>query len=137
VRAVLDVNVLVSALFASGGSPARLLRAWRDGMFDLVVSPLLLEELSRALTYDKVRSRIRPDRADRFVKRIRASSTLVEDPVSPPTVRSRDPGDDYLIALAASTRSILVTGDTDLLALAGSIPVESPREFLGRLPPQA
>lgn len=46
---------------------------------------------------------------------------------------SRDPNDDYLIVLASATRSILVTGDGDLLALADRIPVMSPRAFLDRL----
>ncbi|MBA2420337.1 MAG: hypothetical protein H0V57_04320 [Thermoleophilaceae bacterium] len=47
-----------------------------------------------------------------------------------PPVRSEDQGDDYLIALAAEQRAALVSGDKHLLALAGRIPVYSPREFI-------
>jgi len=57
----------------------------------------------------------------------------VEDPETSPSVQSRDPKDDYLIAAAGSARATLVTGDADLLELAGSIPVMSPRAFLESL----
>lgn len=132
-RSVVDANVLISALLARDGTPARLLRAWHDGAFEMIVSGRLLDELARTASYPKIASRIAPERAARFVRMIRATATIADDPVDPPRVRSRDPRDDYLIALASATRSILVTGDKDLLALAGSIPVMSPREFLDSL----
>lgn len=132
-RAVLDVNVLVSGLFARDGAPAVLLRRWRDGAFDLVMTPRLLDELARVLTYPRTRSRVRDDRAGRLLDRIRSAATTADLPAGPPVVASRDPNDDYLIALARNTRSILVTGDMDLLALADRIPVMSPRAFLDSL----
>jgi len=48
-------------------------------------------------------------------------------------VHSRDPDDDYLIALASAHRAALVSGDKHLLALEGEIPVFSPRAFLDLL----
>jgi predicted nucleic acid-binding protein len=62
---------------------------------------------------------------------------VVDDPVALSPIGSRDPNGDYLIALAARTRSILVTGDADLLALAGRIPVMTPRAFFDRLEREA
>ncbi|TMD08021.1 MAG: PIN domain-containing protein [Chloroflexi bacterium] len=41
-RAVLDPNVLISAILAPTGVPAALLRHWLDGEFELVVSERLL-----------------------------------------------------------------------------------------------
>lgn len=38
-RAVLDPNVLVSALLSPTGTPARIVLAWAEGRFELVVSP--------------------------------------------------------------------------------------------------
>ena len=58
------------------------------------------------------------------------AADVVEDPEGEPPVRSNDPGDDYLIALAAVQRAVLVSGDKHLLGLAGRIPVYSPKEFL-------
>ncbi len=49
------------------------------------------------------------------------------------TISSSDPKDDYLIALAEKSRSVLVSGDGDLLELSEQIPVYSPREFLDLL----
>lgn len=42
VRAVLDANVLIPAVLAPRGTPARLVLAWQAGEFDPVVSPPLL-----------------------------------------------------------------------------------------------
>ncbi len=57
----------------------------------------------------------------------------VADPEVPPEVRSPDPNDDYLIALASASRSVLVSGDTELLGLSDQIPVYSPAEFLAMI----
>jgi uncharacterized protein len=130
VRAVLDPNVVISGLLSQAGSPAGVLRAWREGRFETILSPLLLAELERALTYPKLRKRIPPSDADAAVRWLRAGATVVDDPTEQPPVHSEDPGDDYLIALAAHQRAALVSGDRHLLALATRIPVYSPRDFL-------
>ena len=131
--AVLDPNVLISALLSPNGRAADVVRAWRRGEFDLIVSPLLVEELERALTYPKLRRRIPEEDAHDFVRWLLESATLASDPDEEPPAHSSDPGDDYLIALAASRRALLVSGDSHLLDLSGEIPVESPARFLKRL----
>jgi predicted nucleic acid-binding protein len=57
---------------------------------------------------------------------------MVGDPSEPPAIRSEDPGDDYLIALAASELAALVSGDKHLQALSDRMPIFTPAEF-GRL----
>ena len=66
-RVILEVSVLISALISPFGSPARLLLAWREGRFELIVSPALLAELRRALAYPKLERLITPADADAFV----------------------------------------------------------------------
>lgn len=129
-RAVLDANVIISALLAPEGAPARILREWIVGGFDLVVSPLLLSELERALRYPKLRKRIPSVEAEAVVEWLARSATMAPDPEDPPPVRSPDRGDDYLIALAAAQDALLVSGDDHLLGLADRIPVKSPADFL-------
>ena len=129
-RAVLDPNVIISALLSPSGAPARLLRAWLYGRFELIVSPLLLAELERALAYPKLRRRIAPQEAHRTIEWIIDSATSAKDPNEPPPVRSPDPGDDYLIALAASEQAALVSGDEHLLGLADDFPIFPPARFL-------
>jgi uncharacterized protein len=130
VRAILDPNVIISALLSRGGTPAKVLRAWLEGRFDLIVSPLLLEELERALAYPKLAERIRADEASGLIDWLRREAILVDDPAEPPTSRSEDPVDDYLLVLAEEERAVLVSGDRHLLALTEELPVLTVREFL-------
>jgi putative PIN family toxin of toxin-antitoxin system len=130
VRAVLDPNVLVSGVLSPQGAPARTMLAWRRGEFELVVSPLLLEELRRVLAYPKVASRLDPTDAAELVALVEEQATCVADPSERPRAVPEDPDDDYLVALAAAAGAVLVSGDAHLLALAGRLPVCSPRAFL-------
>lgn len=131
-RAVLDPNVIISAVLSSKGAPAEILRAWLDGAFELVVSPLLLEELERALGYPKLRQRVSAMEAAELLNLLRRAASNESDP-PPAPARAPDPGDDYLIALAEVTRARLVSGDAHLLGLAAQLPIESPAAFLKRI----
>jgi len=133
VRAVLDANVLISAVLSPRGTPARLLLAWQAGAFELMVSPQLLAELRRALAYPKLARLVPAADADAFAAWLGLAAQLAADPPGPPPVRSEDPTDDYLIALAAAERAVLVSGDGHLTALAGRIPVRTPAELLAEL----
>ena len=133
-RALLDVNVLIAGLLSRAGSPARLLGKWLEGEFELVISERLLDELEKTLARPKLRRLLNDDEISALLELLRGGlAEWVEDPETSPSVQSRDPKDDYLIAAAGSVRATLVTGDADLLELAGSIPVMSPRAFLESL----
>lgn len=132
-RAVLDVNVLISAILSPTGAPARLLLAWQTGAFELIVSPALLAELARALGYPKLRRLVPAADADAYVDWLERSATVAHDPDGPPPVRAVDPDDDYLVALAADQRAILVSGDRHLLSLAEDFPVMRPARFVAVL----
>jgi hypothetical protein len=133
VRAVLDANVLISAILSPRGAPARLLQAWQAGKFDLVISPGLLAELRRALAYPKLERLVPAADADAFVAWISRSGLLAVDPVGEPPVRAIGPDDDYLLALAAAERAVLVSGDAHLTVLADRFPVRTPAAFLAQL----
>ena len=129
---MLDVNVLIAALLSRGGAPARLLVRWLAGDFELVVSDKLLTELSRALSYPKVLARVPEADATAFVDLLESAATKAPDPQKPER-RSRDAGDDYVLALAASSSAVVVSGDRDLLELGGDLPIYSPQKFHSRL----
>jgi len=133
VRAVVDVNVLISAVLSAKGPSAQVLRASRDGQFELVVSEMLLAELERALAYPKLRKHIPSEKAAAYVNWVRDHGNVAADPVDPPQVASRDPNDDYLLALAIDRRAYLVTGDKDLLVLNDDFPIVTPKQFLTKL----
>ncbi|MBI1843592.1 MAG: putative toxin-antitoxin system toxin component, PIN family [Actinobacteria bacterium] len=129
-RAILDPNVIISAVLSPMGSPARVLRFWIDGAFEVFVSVELLTELERALAYPKLRKRIEPDQAVQLVELVRREAFMIDDPKVSPRVRSIDANDDYLIDLGEATHAVIVSGDRHLLDLADQIPVYAPSAFL-------
>jgi putative PIN family toxin of toxin-antitoxin system len=133
VRAVLDANVLISALLSPSGAPAPLLLAWQGGHFELIVSGTLLGELKRALAYPKLRTRIPVNDASEFIGLLSDQATMAVDPPRHPSLRASDPDSDYLLALAAAESAMLVSGDAHLLALSADLPIRSPAEFLREL----
>jgi putative PIN family toxin of toxin-antitoxin system len=126
------VNVLISGLLAPAGASAALLLCWLRGEFELVVSNELPGELSRALAYPELKSRVSREHAAEFVELLRRSALLAPTPSAVPETPSRDPGDDYLLALGRATDAILVSWDRDLLDLT-DMPIESPPHLLERL----
>lgn len=131
-RAVLDPNVLIAALLSRHGAPAQIVARWLAGEFELVVSETLLAELEGALVYPKIRRRVTEDEASDFVELLRRGGRMAADPVTA-AHHSRDPGDDYLLALAEAEQAVLVSGDQHLLALAGALPIRAARAFLDQL----
>lgn len=133
-RAVIDPGVLVSALLAPAGSPAQLYARWVAGEFELVVCPHLLAELDSVLHRPKFRRYATLDEVDRYVAVLRGGASSVSDPAPAPGL-TRDPADDYLVALArAAGVDYLVAGDADLTDLIYAVPpVRSPAAFLARL----
>jgi len=129
-RAVLDPNVIVSALISPGRSPARLLHHWITGGYELVVSPMLLSDLSRTLSHPTVRERLSEAECEDLLEVIGRQAQVEDDTIGPAIDGSDDPGDDYLIALAATSGSLIVTGDQHLLELRARLPVMSPADFL-------
>lgn len=129
-RAVLDPGVLVSALIAPAGTPAKLVAEAHSGAFELIVSPLLLEELELVLARDKFRRYVALDVAGEYVARLRDDHSLAPDPTEPAPLSSPDPKDDYLIGLAFHQKAMLVSGDSDLLDLVGGAPILAPADLL-------
>jgi putative PIN family toxin of toxin-antitoxin system len=127
---------LISGVLSAKGQSAEILRACRDGQFELVISEALLKELQRTLAYPKLRKHISRAKAAAYINWVRDHGTFAEDPTSQPSVSSRDPDDDYLLALAIDRRAYLVTGDRDLLVLAEDLPILTPKQFLAELEQQ-
>jgi putative PIN family toxin of toxin-antitoxin system len=134
IRVVVDPGVLISALIGRrGAAPDLLVRAWIDDRLEIIVSPALLGELERVLLRPTFADRVGARAAAEFVERVRRHATLVEDPAERPAV-TRDPDDDYLVALARQARvDAIVSGDRDLLeADLIDPPVLNPREIVDR-----
>ena len=96
----------------------------------MIVSPGLLAEITRALAYPKLRRLIPASDAEAFVAWLSRSALLARDPDGPAPIRCANPGDDYLLSLAADQHAVLVSGDGHLLALSGEFPIQSAGAFL-------
>ena len=133
-KVVVDPNVLVSAVVASGVS-AELLDRWLvDRPFELVVCPILIGELRGVLQRPKFRRWIAAEEAADFVDRLVREAESWADPIEVPPVTG-DPKDDYLVALYRSCQAdLLVSGDSDLLELvAPDVIVLTPGGLMERL----
>ncbi|MGD0443447.1 MAG: putative toxin-antitoxin system toxin component, PIN family [Edaphobacter sp.] len=130
-RVVLDTNVLVSGIAYPESVPGRIVRVWRQGGLDVVLSRYILDEMSRvlprltriSLSADEIR-----DLTDSFM----FLADIVE-PDGEQDVGLRDAADRQVLAtLRASRADYLITGDKDLLALAERYSIVTPAVFWER-----
>jgi len=133
-RVVVDPAVLVSALITPQGNPAHLWRAVVDQRLQIAVCPRLLAELAAVLERPKFRRYTTVDEARAFVAEVTQRGHRVPDPTDVPSV-SRDPNDDYLLALAQVTDSrAVISGDRDLTDLDDPpVPVLTPARAVDTL----
>ncbi len=131
-RVILDTNVLLSAIIRREGVPGRIVDAWLDGQFVLITHSLQLDELRTVTRRPRVRALVRRAEAGRLINQLRDDAEFCDR--LPPTQRSADPADDFLLALCEAGRSdYLVTGDkAGLLSLRthGRCAIVTARRFL-------
>lgn len=134
-RVVLDTNVVLSALLFRSDTATRLRHAWQGGAVLPLASTETTQELLRVLAYPKFR--LSADEQYELLADYLPWTRSVRIAHPPPRVpECRDPADIPFLALAESGRAqLLVSGDRDLLALAGQtrFGIVSPAEFLLRL----
>lgn len=118
-RAVLDTNVVLSALLFPRGRLARLRLEWRQASFHPLVSRVTAEELMRTLAYPKFKLTVEEQRE--LLADYLPYCTTVNMPGKPPrTPPCRDAFDVPFLQLAVvGNADYIVTGDRDLLSLKG------------------
>lgn len=129
-RAILDANILLSALLSPLGAPAKILEAWERKLFALVACEELVAELRDVAARPFFRAKLRAGVAEVLAISIQDLSAFCEDLPSGPV--APDPKDSYLLALGeAGQAEFLVTGDKELLALGShkTTKIISARDF--------
>lgn len=119
-RVVLDTNVVLSALLFGSGPAGRVRTGWQARRFVPLASTATAQELVRVLAYPK--SRLSAHEQEELLADWLPWVEVVRmpDPL-PPVPRCRDPHDLPFLHLAVVARAdALVSGDADLLALAGT-----------------
>jgi putative PIN family toxin of toxin-antitoxin system len=135
IRAVLDTNVIVSALINPDGPPGQILKALKTKHFTLVSSEPINDEVLRVLNYPHLEKYGLREYIFDVAFILWEIAELVVD--LPHIKLSKDPDDDkFLAAAAGGGADYLVTGDVpDLLHLREykGTTILSPREFLSVL----
>lgn len=129
---VVDTNVFVAAVTSRDGVSARRLLAARAGRCRVIVSPLLLDELSTVLHRPQFRRYLSAADASEFVRVIRELARVMDDPPMDGTPITDDPDDDFSVALAEAVGAdALVSGDPHLTTLQrAGVSVLTPRAAL-------
>lgn len=130
-KVILDTNMLVSGVFFSG-TPYKILKAWRNGKIQIVLSPEILDE------YRRVGEILAEDHPNIDLKPIldyvvRNAEVYVATPL--PEAVCEYPDDDKFLACAlASESTMIVSGDKHLLKVSGyrNVEVIKPRDFVDR-----
>lgn len=131
-RAVLDTNVVISAIFF-GGMPLKIVRTAFAKKVELVASRAVLRE------YREVAERLHaqfPFVNYRRPLSILESKLIIVRPVALGETVCRDPDDDAIIACALGGKAkVICSGDDDLLALNGfrGLEIMQPSDFCQRM----
>jgi len=131
-RCVFDTTTVASALLFASGRLAWLRQYWRKECTPLI-SRATASELTRVLGYSKFR--LSPDDSNELLAEYLPYCEIVE-PSESCSVICRDVHDQPFLDLAWSGKAdLLITGDNDLLSLAGqtTFAIETPEEFRRRV----
>jgi putative PIN family toxin of toxin-antitoxin system len=134
-RVVLDTNVAVSALVFREGRLAWLREAWEAGRIVPIVSAETVAELVRVLAYPKLKLS-EEETKDVLAHYMEHAEAVREAGASVRVPECRDPDDRKFLQLAyAAKADALVTGDEDLLTLAGKsrVPILAPDALKSKL----
>lgn len=115
VRAVIDTNIWVSSFLNPSGSPAMLRKAFEKGVFHVVISEAIIEEIADVLNRPKIKDKYGISESD-----IRELLVLIEERadhviLSGDVSICHDKDDDLVIETAIKGKvDYLVTGDNDI-----------------------
>ncbi len=130
-RSVLDTNVVVSGIFFAG-VPGQILDAWGQGQFTLVATPSTFAEYEEVCR--RLQGRFPAIEFEGVLVGLLRGARMLADPEPDPSIL-RDVDDDMFLRCALASRSVLVSGDGDLLEQDGwaGVRVLNPRDFLAEL----
>ena len=132
-RVVFDTNVVIAAIAFTGGHMAWLRAHWRERCTANLVSHATVAELKRVLDYRKLK--LNPEKQFELLGDYLSYCETIEVEVNCP-ILCRDAKDQVFLDLAHSGKAdVLVSGDSDLLVLAGQTDfiIETPHAYFDRV----
>jgi putative PIN family toxin of toxin-antitoxin system len=140
ISAILDTNVFIRAALGSASPSARVLDAYLDSKFQLVLSPAVLEELFGVLILPSIRAHQgwSDDEIIDFLTKLPAAADMYAGKIHVPASIPRDVTDTKFLSLAhESDADYPVTKDGRHLLRLGNYRrtrIVTPHEFLRVLP---
>ena len=131
IRAVLDTNIFISALFWRG-KPNKAVRDGLEGKFTLLISADILREIEERL---KNKFHFPENDTNEFLEVITLNSYIVEPQIKLNVVRA-DPKDNKIVECAVAGQAhFIVSGDRHLLDLRGydRVKIVNAHKFLSLL----
>lgn len=122
-------NVFVSGIFFSG-PPYQILKAWRDGKIQLVVSPEILEEYTRV--GEELATRFPAMDLRPIFELAAVNAEMVSTAESAEPICDDRDDDKFFLCAASAKCKVIVSGEQHLLARSGygGVRVLKPRDFV-------
>lgn len=136
-RVVLDTNVIVSGTLTSGGPPAIILDAWRQGRFLLIISEAIIEEVKDVLSDSELRAaypHLKKSHVGNLINLLRNQGHIVAGTLDIAVIEQDEDDDKFVIAAVEGEAQYIVSGDSHLAQLKKykGIRVISPSAFARR-----
>lgn len=116
-KVVLDTNIIISAVILPHGTPAKIIKAWQERKFQLLISKEIFKEIACVLARPRLKKyNITLLRRKEILKVLYKYSVMTDGKLKVKV--SEDPNDDMFIVCAMEGNAdYIVSGDADLLKI--------------------
>ena len=133
-KVVIDTNQFVSSIITKKGPSAKLLQAWRNHYFILILSKKILEEIKRILHYPHIikKYNLQEQDIESLINLIEHEAIILSDSIEINIIND-DPEDNKFLACGLEAEAdYIISGDKHLLNLRyyEKIQIVTVREFL-------
>jgi putative PIN family toxin of toxin-antitoxin system len=130
-RAVIDTNIFLAGLLNADGGAAKIIRAFQDGEFELIVTREVFDEYVRVIhLFDNA---VPADKSEELLERVFAKAVKVR-PAAARGLCSDADDENFLSAALGGLADFIVTKNRKHFPKdAGSVKIVNVREFLGAI----
>jgi len=134
-KAVIDTNILVSAVLSKNGTPAKILEVWRKRSFLLAINEAAMQEAQRVLNDlgSTGKYNLPSNEISELLQLLRKEAQFVPGQITVAGIIPQDTTDENFLSIALEANAdVIISGDKHLLNLGKfkNIPILTPRQFL-------